>query len=48
MEEQLGKVTEWRDDRGFGFIEARDGGERIFSMCATTSLMVDAPSRASG
>jgi len=30
MEEQLGKVTEWRDDRGFGFIEARDGGERIF------------------
>lgn len=25
-----GKITEWRDIRGFGFITPHDGGERIF------------------
>lgn len=30
MADQLGKVVEWQDDRGFGFIEAREGGARWF------------------
>lgn len=25
-----GKITEWDDDRGFGFIESLDGGKRVF------------------
>jgi cold shock CspA family protein len=24
------KITEWNDDRGFGFIESDDGGKRVF------------------
>ena len=30
MAEQLGKVVEWQDDRGFGFIEAHEGSSRWF------------------
>ncbi|GGD36285.1 DUF1294 domain-containing protein [Pseudoxanthomonas indica] len=30
MDEQLGKVAEWRDDRGFGFIQPRESDERVF------------------
>lgn len=25
-----GKITEWNDDRGFGFIESDEGGKRVF------------------
>ena len=25
-----GRVTEWKDDRGFGFIESEAAGERVF------------------
>lgn len=27
---QQGKVIEWKDDRGFGFIQPSDGGRRVF------------------
>lgn len=30
MDEQLGKVIEWQDDRGFGFIQPRESAERLF------------------
>jgi cold shock CspA family protein len=27
---KLGRVTEWNDERGYGFLVPKDGGPRVF------------------
>jgi uncharacterized membrane protein YsdA (DUF1294 family)/cold shock CspA family protein len=38
-----GTIVQWRDDRGFGFIEPRDGGERVFCHINAFAVRVRRP-----